>query len=165
LCIFDTSTAQVLHKHSTSTAQALHPSINNINIIKNIKERGKNSHSKKTGLKIMEKKKTRSFMLKRKKVAVKKEKAEDVQVNTGLPTPPTLEQVLTFFKSENYPELEAQKFFNHFQSNGWKVAGKTPMNDWQAAARKWMLNATNFTKQAKTGPTTLNTNKKYNIPL
>ncbi|MDP4208893.1 MAG: hypothetical protein Q8928_08780 [Bacteroidota bacterium] len=47
---------------------------------------------------------------------------------------PTLEETITFFKEENHSELEAKKFFNHFESNGWKVGGKTPMKNWQAAA-------------------------------
>jgi hypothetical protein len=65
------------------------------------------------------------------------------------------------------PEIEANKFFNHYQANGWKIAGKTPMEDWQASANKWMLNAQNFETKAKAkpGPTNLNKNKKYDIPL
>ena len=32
---------------------------------------------------------------------------------------------------------DPEQFFDHFQANGWKVGGKTPMKDWQAAARNW----------------------------
>ena len=64
---------------------------------------------------------------KRKKVAPKKEKEESVRA--------TLEEAITFFKLENFPEIEAHKFFNHFESNGWRVGGKTPMKNWHAAAR------------------------------
>ena len=158
LCIFDTSVEQVLHKFSdkidTSTAQALPPSLNIINNTNNKTERDENSHSQK--LEISEKKKTESK--KRKKVAAKKE-SKFIH--------PTLEEVLAFFKMENHPELEAKKFFNHFQSNGWKVSGKTPMKDWHAAARKWILNSQNFTPQAKAKPgsTNLKQNKKYDVPL
>jgi len=28
---------------------------------------------------------------------------------------------------------------NHYESNGWQI-GKTKMVDWEAAARKWILN-------------------------
>jgi hypothetical protein len=49
--------------------------------------------------------------------------------------------ILDFFKKENYPELEAKKFFNHYQGIGWKVGGKTKIVDWQATARSWMLKA------------------------
>ena len=35
---------------------------------------------------------------------------------------------------------EPANFFDHFESNGWKVGGKTPMKDWRAAFRKWNRN-------------------------
>ncbi len=49
--------------------------------------------------------------------------------------------ILDFFKKENYPELEAKKFFNHYQGIGWKVGGKSKIVDWQATAKSWMLKA------------------------
>lgn len=87
---------------------------------------------------------------------------------------PLLQQVLNYFKEKAWPELEAQKYFNHYQSNGWLVGGKTPMNDWQASAEKWMLNSAEFKKtirstgsSEKLKPGNLNTtiNKNYNEPL
>jgi hypothetical protein len=39
---------------------------------------------------------------------------------------------------------EAEKFFDHFESNGWKQGGRTPMKDWRAALRNWQRNAPNF---------------------
>lgn len=97
---------------------------------------------------------------KRKKVAPKKEKVF---------FRPTLEEVIAFFKSENHPEVEARKFFNHFESNGWKVGGKTPMKNWQAASRNWILNSQRFISphnlpkpQQKPNP---NGNKDYSEPL
>jgi len=42
---------------------------------------------------------------------------------------PTIEEVLTYFREQNFPELEASKFFNYFASIGWLVGGKTPMAD------------------------------------
>ena len=39
------------------------------------------------------------------------------------------------------PNLQAQKFMNHFQTNGWLVGkAKNKMKDWEAAARNWILN-------------------------
>ena len=32
------------------------------------------------------------------------------------------------------------KWFNHYQSNGWKV-GKNPMKDWHAAIHTWENNS------------------------
>ncbi len=34
---------------------------------------------------------------------------------------------------------EAEKFFNYYESNGWRV-GKNPMKNWKAAAANWMKN-------------------------
>jgi hypothetical protein len=144
LCIFDTSTAQALHntrcKSDTSTAQALHPSLNNINIINNKTYCGEQTQNdnqilnsenmKNLNLKLCHTEKT-----KRKNLAAKKEKAMLF---------PSMDEVIFFFKSENYPVVEAQKFFNHFESNGWRVGGKTAMRNWNAAARNWMLNSKNF---------------------
>lgn len=57
---------------------------------------------------------------------------------------PSIDQVQSFFTQNNYPATEAKKFYSHYQSNGWLVAGKTPMKDWQSSAHKWMLNAGKF---------------------
>ena len=53
----------------------------------------------------------------------------------------TLSEVEEFFKLNNYPNSEANKFFNHYKAIGWKIKGITPIEDWQAAAHKWMLNS------------------------
>lgn len=67
---------------------------------------------------------------------------------------PELSEVQTFMQERNMvaggvwqPDkvsTEAKKFWNYYESNGWKV-GKNSMKDWQAAARNWMNNANNFT--------------------
>jgi hypothetical protein len=159
---FDTSIVQVpdkpRRKIDTSTVQALRHSINNINVLNNKTYRGEKSQTNNPDNLMpqnpvsLKKKKP-----KRKKIAPKKEKK---------PIPPTLDEVLSFFKSENFPELEAKKFFNHFQSNGWKVGGKAPMKDWNAAAQNWILNGLRFinsTNQPKTKPGP--NNKDYSEPL
>ena len=87
--------------------------------------------------------------------------------------PPTLEEISKYFLEQNSNEVEAQKFFNHFQSNGWKVGGKAPMKDWQAAAGNWILNIPQFAPQPKVTvkkqptPGQLNTtsSKNYSEPL
>jgi len=58
--------------------------------------------------------------------------------------PPPLPLVKDFFKELNKP-LEADPFYDYFQSNGWKVGGKAPMKDWKAAARNWTRRS--FTKK------------------
>ncbi|MCC9168541.1 hypothetical protein [Pontibacter harenae] len=53
--------------------------------------------------------------------------------------PPRLEEVRNFFQERGYRELEASRFFHHYSANGWML-GRSPMRDWQVAARKWMIN-------------------------
>ena len=81
---------------------------------------------------------------------------------------PTIENVKAYFLNQNFPELEAIKFFNYFSSNGWLVGGRTPMVNWQASAQNWILNAPKFisneqpnrAKHLNTG-----TDKDYSEPL
>lgn len=62
---------------------------------------------------------------------------------------PSIDEVKSYFLQQNFPELEANKFFNYFSSVGWLVGGKIPMVDWQAAAQNWMLNAIKFKSYEK----------------
>jgi hypothetical protein len=151
----------------TSSIQALRSSINSINNTNNKtnSEREKNAQNfKKSEITVFSKKGSKGVLKgsrkeKRKKVAQKKEKGFVV---------PTLDEVTAFFGLTAYPELEARKFFYHFQSNGWKVGGKAPMKDWHAAAHNWMLNDKKFNppQNAKTNnAVTLKTGKNYDIPL
>ena len=81
---------------------------------------------------------------------------------------PTIENVKSYFLEQNFPELEAQKFFNYFSSIGWLVGGKTPMVDWQAAAQNWILNAPKFITNAEPNRSkqlNTTTEKDYSEPL
>lgn len=55
--------------------------------------------------------------------------------------PKNVKEVLDFFEKEKWPAIEAEKFFNHYTSIGWKVGGKIKIVDWQATAKNWMLKA------------------------
>ena len=60
---------------------------------------------------------------------------------------PTLQDVLSYcVEREN--AVEGDKFFNFYESNGWKV-GKNPMKDWKAAVRNWESNTQNYTSTSK----------------
>ena len=41
-------------------------------------------------------------------------------------------------------ETEAKKFFNHFEANGWLVAGRSPMLNWHSAMNSWKLRERDF---------------------
>ena len=82
--------------------------------------------------------------------------------------PPEIEQVLQYFREKQFPETEANKFYNYFKSIGWLVGGKTPMADWQASANNWMLNAPKFITHERTDRTQHldnSTGKDYSEPL
>ncbi len=78
---------------------------------------------------------------------------------------PTLEETQIYFLEKNFPEIEAQRFFNYFESNGWLVGGRTKMKDWKAAARNWMLNAKKFgnkpNNSVRTETKTINLNPNH----
>jgi hypothetical protein len=82
---------------------------------------------------------------------------------------PLIEEVKTYFQENNFPEQEAQKFFNYFKSVGWLVGGKTPMVDWKAAAQNWMINAPKFISNAeqpnRAKQLNTTTDKDYSEPL
>lgn len=160
---FEPPDEQALNKFctgdETGSEQALVPSINYINNTNisndlNLGEQTQNFSKKENqNLKNVDEEKER------KSSAQKKEKNEA----------PKIQEVEIYFQEQNYPELEAQKFFNYFSSNGWLVGGKTKMKDWQAAARNWMLNTQKFNHygdpedRAKHLRTT--TGKDYSEPL
>ncbi len=168
-------------KTETGIEQALVPSINKPNIT-NTKNfvNDQPQNEKEIDLKIL---KPVESILKKEKLREKK-KAEgspevpiDIIGKRKVNSIPNLELVQEYFVAQNYPSVEAEKFYNYFQSNGWLVGGKTQMKDWQAAARNWMLNTQKFSNEKNKSPqhsspantrakqlhTT--TNKNYNEPL
>ncbi len=150
---------QALNKQQTSTKtsteQALVSSINNTNIINSINDLnlGEQTQIFKTENLDLEEKN-----LKEKKLREKKKES----------TPSSLKEVQLFFIQKNYSEIEAEKFYNHFQSNGWLVGGKSKMKNWRAAARNWMINAKKYDKNVnQPQPQHLQTTiqKNYGEPL
>ena len=60
---------------------------------------------------------------------------------------PTVEEIAAFCKEKNI-NINVNKFFLHYESNGWHV-GKTPMKSWKAAVQKWAEN--NYDNNKATG--------------
>ena len=162
-----TSTEQAPIRHhtkiETSTELAQEPYINNTNIINQTDENlGKHKHKKIRKKVVSEKTKEKS--------SAKKEKLVFIE--------PVLKSVQAYFSLKKYPSVEAEKFYNYFQSNGWLVGGKTAMKNWQAAANNWILNAQKFAAPDKSFQKTVlksnqpkakqlyaTTSKNYNEPL
>jgi hypothetical protein len=81
---------------------------------------------------------------------------------------PTLDELESYFQSREGPVEEAQRFFNHFESNGWRVGGKSPMKDWKAAVRNWLLNSNKYQcnqLQQRDNPLATSNDKDYGEPL
>ena len=154
-----TSSKQVVNKQCTSVKQALVPSINNLNIINN---------TNKLNLKKMQNKFCKPSDDEILEEIQKKEKLPSAELKNTRFSPPNLELVQEYFKEKDKPDIEAQKFFNYFESNGWKIGGRTPMKNWKAAANNWMINSEKFNSNPSIPrPDNLHTNqeKDYSIPL
>jgi len=83
-------------------------------------------------------------------------------------SPPDLKEVKTFFHENKSSYQVAEMFFNHFESNGWKVAGKAPMKKWKAAARNWIMRDEKYQAKSRSPAQQrlhVNENKDYDIPL
>ena len=140
---FDTSTDNSSNKgDNTTPVIAVRPSLNNININKQLN----NTNIGSDNLKVVTQSKSKKEIF----------------------IPPSFDAVVIFFFVINKTDLEAQKFFNHFESNGWLVGGKAKMKNWHAAARNWILNSDKFQsgiQQKKPGDIAVNQNKDYSVPL
>ena len=89
--------------------------------------------------------------------------------------PPTFAEVKLFFEEKDTPLSEAERFFDHYESNGWLVGGKSKMKNWEAAARNWLKNSKKFNDnlkprclsgaEGKRNNLQATTNKSYKEPL
>ncbi|MGV3697226.1 transcriptional regulator [Flavobacterium sp.] len=161
---------QALNKSCTSsetgTEQAVVPSINyinNTNILNDKNVSNLEKHSKN----FEEINNYSNIIVTSSEVEMSKEEKSSAKKEEKLQ--PTIEEVKTYFQKNNFPEQEAQKFFNYFKSVGWLVGGKTPMVDWQAAAQNWIINAPKFISNAeqpnRAKQLNTTTDKDYSEPL
>lgn len=62
--------------------------------------------------------------------------------------PPSPNEVHQYMTEKGLDDMnEAEKFVDHYESNGWKVGGKAPMKSWQAAVRNWLKRNTEDSKK------------------
>lgn len=66
-------------------------------------------------------------------------------------TPPTIEEASAYFAEKGESSSEAQRFFDYYTSNGWRV-GKNPMKDWHAAASGWISRNRNACRLSSQSP-------------
>ena len=155
---FQTSSKQAGNAHhtknETGSEQEQEPYINGSNIInQTVLNLGKPAQKKEV----------------RKMNGLRKKEKSSVKKERNVFAAPQLSQVQEYFASQKFPPVEAEKFYNYFQSNGWLVGGRTKMKDWKAAAHNWMLNAKKFAAGKFVKPTAKHlharTNKNYSEPL
>lgn len=79
----------------------------------------------------------------------KKEKDKKEKVRTKF-IKPTKEEVLEFAKTEQLRTDIVNKWFNHYEANGWKI-GKNPMKNWKASYRNWCDNSYDTPKNKSSG--------------
>ncbi|WMN06152.1 hypothetical protein QYS48_31785 [Marivirga arenosa] len=155
-----------------SSGQVVHPSLNNTNYINNkqyIYEKNKNSEKEKKG-------KTKSSTNSRASAPVS-DTGENASPKGSRYTPPSKEELKTFFEQQaeeysipvRFAPVEAEKFFNYYSAKGWKVGSKSPMKDWKAAVRNWLLNFKKFNniqeEKNAAGKLHNNEDKSYDVPL
>ncbi len=71
--------------------------------------------------------------------------------------PQNEKEAISFFLENNWPKIEAQKFYAHYAAIGWKIGGKIIMANWHASAKSWMLKAEEL--QLKQTPSPLSHNR------
>ncbi len=158
-------------KNETGSEQAQEPYINGSNIINQTSlNLGEPAQKKEVEKLRGSGKKEKSSAKKERNVIPTKEESAKFFV-------PKPNEVQEYFASQKFPSVEAAKFYNYFQSNGWLVGGRSKMKDWRAAARNWMLNANKFAaklplpseragvRPPKAKHLHATTNKNYSEPL
>ncbi|MDT0691000.1 hypothetical protein RM549_14485 [Salegentibacter sp. F188] len=96
-----------------------------------------------------------------KMVSYNKEKSKHI-INSFKQTSPENEQVvIDYFKEERRSSMEAKKFYNFYESIGWKLNGKNPITNWQACAQNWMIKADEIKKDQNFKPVSQNRDNLY----
>lgn len=87
-------------------------------------------------------------------------------MGTKVPKPrfkkPSLDDVKAEMENRGLPEIEAEKFMDFYDSNGWKVS-RAPMADWKAAVRRWVRN--NQERSRSYQPTLIGTSTPNDAPF
>ncbi|MDR6968187.1 hypothetical protein J2X31_002202 [Flavobacterium arsenatis] len=179
--VFESVDKQVLNQPYTSDEtgieQVLVPSINNTNL-SNLSNHLNNQNGSNLEKQVKNNEERTDFRMKAEKEKEKKlrEKKKDISsiqsITSAQPSnheKPTIEEIRSYFNENNFPEIEAQKFFNYFSSVGWLVGGKIPMVNWQASAQNWIINAPKFISNTEQPNRAMQlntaTDKDYSEPL
>jgi hypothetical protein len=92
---------------------------------------------------------------------------EDININKSKCNFEQVYEYMSLRIGKEVAKIEAEKFVNYYESNGWKV-GKNPMKSWGAAANNWITNTKQYAKgttsnQRKLDKHELENLKNYNF--
>lgn len=92
-------------------------------------------------------------IVKNSKVKESGERAQDFPEEGFKPDPPTIDEVITFFKTQMIanPADEGSAFWHHFDSLDWEKNG-TPIKRWKSLATNWINRARTYSAQKNKPP-------------
>ena len=87
---------------------------------------------------------------------------EDININKSKCTFEQVYEYMSIRIGTDQAKIEAEKFVNYYESNGWKV-GKNPMKSWGAAANNWITNSKQYAKGTTNNQRKLDKNELENL--
>jgi hypothetical protein len=87
---------------------------------------------------------------------------EDININKRKCTFEQVYEYMSLRIGKEVAKIEAEKFVNYYESNGWKV-GKNPMKSWGAAANNWITNTKQYAKGTTNNQRKLDKNELENL--
>jgi hypothetical protein len=87
---------------------------------------------------------------------------KDININKSKCTFDQVYEYMSLRIGKEVAKIEAEKFVNYYESNGWKV-GKNPMKSWGAAANNWITNTKQYAKGTTSNQRKLDKNELENL--
>ncbi len=87
---------------------------------------------------------------------------KDININKSKCSFEQVYEYMSLRIGTNQAKIEAEKFVNYYESNGWKV-GKNPMKSWGAAANNWITNTKQYAKGTTKNQRKLDKNELENL--
>jgi len=87
---------------------------------------------------------------------------EDININKSKCTFDQVYEYMAIRIGTEVAKIEAEKFVNYYESNGWKV-GKNPMKSWGAAANNWITNTKQYAKRTTNNQRKLTKGEQFNL--
>jgi len=87
---------------------------------------------------------------------------EDININKSKCTFEQVYEYMAIRIGIDQAKIEAEKFVNYYESNGWKV-GKNSMKSWGAAANNWITNTKQYAKGTTNNKPKLNKHELDNL--